>query len=29
MKATNRAYAIGYIGVGILWILAIIENWGW
>lgn len=29
MRATNRAYVIGYIGVGTLWVLAFIENWGW
>lgn len=29
MRATDRAYRLGYIGVAILWIVVIIENWGW
>lgn len=29
MRATDRAYRLGYIGVSILLIIAFIRNWGW
>lgn len=29
MRATDRAYALGYFAVGILWVIVVIVNWGW
>ena len=29
MRATDRAYALGYFAVGILWVFVFIVNWGW
>lgn len=29
MRATDRAYRLGYIGVSILIAIGFIMNWGW